>query len=120
MATRRGSPLLVGIKTNTRLATDHVPVFYSKGDDHFLFFFVVFLFCIFSFTFIRIPTMHAFTFPNRSERVTKKVGKSRRKYFCLSEVQQESEYLFDLVRFRVVKNYFEDVRREGGVSSTHS
>lgn len=32
VATRRGSPLLVGLKTNTRLATDHVPVFYSK--DH--------------------------------------------------------------------------------------
>lgn len=31
VATRRGSPLLVGLKTNTRLATDHVPVFYSKG-----------------------------------------------------------------------------------------
>lgn len=33
VATRRGSPLLVGIKTNTRLATDHVPVFYSKDAE---------------------------------------------------------------------------------------
>lgn len=31
VATRRGSPLLVGIKTKTRLATDHVPILYSKG-----------------------------------------------------------------------------------------
>lgn len=32
VTTRRGSPLLVGIKTKTRLATDHVPILYSK--DH--------------------------------------------------------------------------------------
>uniref|UniRef100_A0A1B6EB27 glutamine--fructose-6-phosphate transaminase (isomerizing) n=2 Tax=Clastoptera arizonana TaxID=38151 RepID=A0A1B6EB27_9HEMI len=32
VATRRGSPLLVGIKTKTRLATDHVPILYSKED----------------------------------------------------------------------------------------
>ncbi|XP_066949096.1 glutamine--fructose-6-phosphate aminotransferase [isomerizing] 2-like isoform X17 [Macrobrachium rosenbergii] len=32
VATRRGSPLLVGIKTKTKLATDHIPVLYSK--DH--------------------------------------------------------------------------------------
>ncbi|RXG73257.1 Glutamine--fructose-6-phosphate aminotransferase [isomerizing] 2 [Armadillidium vulgare] len=32
VATRRGSPLLVGIKTKTKLASDHIPVFYSK--DH--------------------------------------------------------------------------------------
>jgi len=30
VATRRGSPLLVGIKTKTKLNTDHIPVFYSK------------------------------------------------------------------------------------------
>ncbi|XP_066949094.1 glutamine--fructose-6-phosphate aminotransferase [isomerizing] 2-like isoform X15 [Macrobrachium rosenbergii] len=30
VATRRGSPLLVGIKTKTKLATDHIPVLYSK------------------------------------------------------------------------------------------
>lgn len=30
VATRRGSPLLVAIKTKTRLATDHVPIFYGK------------------------------------------------------------------------------------------
>ncbi|PSN50567.1 hypothetical protein C0J52_14767 [Blattella germanica] len=30
VATRRGSPLLVGIKAKTRLATDHVPILYSK------------------------------------------------------------------------------------------
>lgn len=33
VATRRGSPLLVGIKTKTRLATDHIPILYKK-DDH--------------------------------------------------------------------------------------
>jgi len=32
VATRRGSPLLVGIKTKTRLATDHVPILYSKEE----------------------------------------------------------------------------------------
>ncbi|XP_046419826.1 glutamine:fructose-6-phosphate aminotransferase 1 isoform X2 [Neodiprion pinetum] len=32
VATRRGSPLLVGIKTKTRLATDHVPILYGKDD----------------------------------------------------------------------------------------
>lgn len=32
VATRRGSPLLVGIKTKTRLATDHVPILYSKDE----------------------------------------------------------------------------------------
>lgn len=32
VATRRGSPLLVGIKTFTRLATDHVPILYGKED----------------------------------------------------------------------------------------
>ncbi|MFH4975212.1 hypothetical protein AB6A40_001921 [Gnathostoma spinigerum] len=30
IATRRGSPLLVGIKSTARLSTDHFPVFYSK------------------------------------------------------------------------------------------
>ncbi|KAK0092596.1 hypothetical protein PV326_001086 [Microctonus aethiopoides] len=30
VATRRGSPLLVGIKTKTRLITDHVPILYGK------------------------------------------------------------------------------------------
>lgn len=33
VATRRGSPLLVGIKTKTRLATDHIPILYGKGKD---------------------------------------------------------------------------------------
>ncbi|KAJ8942939.1 hypothetical protein NQ318_003825 [Aromia moschata] len=33
VATRRGSPLLVGIKTATRLATDHVPILYGKDAD---------------------------------------------------------------------------------------
>ncbi|KAG4076764.1 hypothetical protein HA402_009110 [Bradysia odoriphaga] len=33
VASRRGSPLLVAIKTKTRLATDHIPILYGK-DDH--------------------------------------------------------------------------------------
>ncbi|PNF24494.1 Glutamine--fructose-6-phosphate aminotransferase [isomerizing] 2 [Cryptotermes secundus] len=33
VATRRGSPLLVGIKAKTRLATDHVPILYSKDAE---------------------------------------------------------------------------------------
>lgn len=33
VATRRGSPLLVGIKAKARLATDHIPVLYSKARD---------------------------------------------------------------------------------------
>ncbi|KAK6633924.1 Glutamine--fructose-6-phosphate aminotransferase [isomerizing] 2 [Polyplax serrata] len=32
VATRRGSPLLVGIKAKTKLATDHIPILYGK--DH--------------------------------------------------------------------------------------
>jgi len=32
VAARRGSPLLVGIKAKTRLATDHVPILYSKDE----------------------------------------------------------------------------------------
>jgi len=32
VTTRRGSPLVVGIRTKTKLATDHIPVLYSK--DH--------------------------------------------------------------------------------------
>ncbi|XP_037955493.1 glutamine--fructose-6-phosphate aminotransferase [isomerizing] 2-like [Teleopsis dalmanni] len=30
VASRRGSPLLVGIRTKTRLATDHIPILYAK------------------------------------------------------------------------------------------
>lgn len=33
VATRRGSPLLVGIKTKTRLATDHIPILYGKDES---------------------------------------------------------------------------------------
>jgi len=33
VTTRRGSPLVVGIKTKKKLATDHIPVLYSKGKD---------------------------------------------------------------------------------------
>jgi len=33
VATRRGSPLLVAIKTKTRLATDHIPILYGKGEE---------------------------------------------------------------------------------------
>lgn len=31
VATRRGSPLLVGIKSSSKLTTDHVPILYSKA-----------------------------------------------------------------------------------------
>ncbi|BFF88911.1 glutamine--fructose-6-phosphate aminotransferase [Drosophila madeirensis] len=33
VAARRSSPLLVGIKTKTRLATDHIPILYGKDTD---------------------------------------------------------------------------------------
>ncbi|XP_030761505.1 glutamine--fructose-6-phosphate aminotransferase [isomerizing] 2-like isoform X1 [Sitophilus oryzae] len=33
VGTRRGSPLLVGIKTKTRLATDHIPILYGKDES---------------------------------------------------------------------------------------
>uniref|UniRef100_A0A1A9W729 glutamine--fructose-6-phosphate transaminase (isomerizing) n=1 Tax=Glossina brevipalpis TaxID=37001 RepID=A0A1A9W729_9MUSC len=33
VASRRGSPLLVGIKTKTRLATDHIPILYGKDNE---------------------------------------------------------------------------------------
>ena len=29
---RRGSPLVIGVKTKSKLSTDHIPVFYSKGN----------------------------------------------------------------------------------------
>ncbi|KAH8255016.1 hypothetical protein KR032_002675, partial [Drosophila birchii] len=35
VASRRSSPLLVGIKTKTRLATDHIPILYGKGKRTF-------------------------------------------------------------------------------------
>ena len=28
---RRGSPLLIGVKSRNKLSTDHIPVLYSKG-----------------------------------------------------------------------------------------
>lgn len=31
VVTRRGSPLLVAIKTKTNLATNHIPILYGKG-----------------------------------------------------------------------------------------
>ncbi|XP_052264444.1 glutamine--fructose-6-phosphate aminotransferase [isomerizing] 1-like isoform X4 [Dreissena polymorpha] len=31
VATRRGSPLVIGMKSKAKLCTDHIPVFYSKG-----------------------------------------------------------------------------------------
>ncbi|XP_027197512.1 glutamine--fructose-6-phosphate aminotransferase [isomerizing] 1-like isoform X4 [Dermatophagoides pteronyssinus] len=34
VATRRGSPLLVGIKTKTDLLSDHIPIIYSNKDTH--------------------------------------------------------------------------------------
>ncbi|XP_054168262.1 glutamine--fructose-6-phosphate aminotransferase [isomerizing] 1-like isoform X3 [Oppia nitens] len=34
VATRRGSPLLVGIKTKTNLISDHIPIIYSSKDLH--------------------------------------------------------------------------------------
>lgn len=34
VGTRRGSPLLIGVKSETKLATDHIPVMYSKEKDH--------------------------------------------------------------------------------------
>lgn len=33
VATRRGSPLLVGIKTKSQLATDHIPILYGKDES---------------------------------------------------------------------------------------
>ncbi|OTF75666.1 glucosamine-fructose-6-phosphate aminotransferase[isomerizing]2-like protein, partial [Euroglyphus maynei] len=34
VATRRGSPLLVGIKTKTNLLSNHIPIIYSNKDSH--------------------------------------------------------------------------------------
>jgi len=33
-ATRRGSPLLVGVKCESQLATNHIPIFFSKAHDN--------------------------------------------------------------------------------------
>lgn len=30
-ASRRGSPLLIGVKCESQLATNHIPIFFSKG-----------------------------------------------------------------------------------------
>ncbi|XP_017492063.1 PREDICTED: glutamine--fructose-6-phosphate aminotransferase [isomerizing] 1-like, partial [Rhagoletis zephyria] len=35
VATRRGSPLLVGIKTKNNLTTDHIPIIFSSKDNRF-------------------------------------------------------------------------------------
>ena len=32
IATRRSSPLLIGINSSSKLVTDHIPILYSKGD----------------------------------------------------------------------------------------
>ncbi|XP_060568041.1 glutamine--fructose-6-phosphate aminotransferase [isomerizing] 2-like isoform X9 [Ruditapes philippinarum] len=36
VATRRGSPLVIGVKTKSKLSTDHIPVFYSKDNRGFM------------------------------------------------------------------------------------
>lgn len=36
VASRRGSPLLVGVKTQAKLSTDHIPVLYSKDHRGFI------------------------------------------------------------------------------------
>ncbi|KAF5296044.1 hypothetical protein FQA39_LY12666 [Lamprigera yunnana] len=36
VATRRGSPLLIGIKTKSQLATDHIPILYGKGRNVYI------------------------------------------------------------------------------------
>ncbi|XP_055875558.1 glutamine--fructose-6-phosphate aminotransferase [isomerizing] 2-like isoform X3 [Biomphalaria glabrata] len=36
VATRRGSPLLIGVKSKTKLSTDHVPILFAKGHRGFL------------------------------------------------------------------------------------
>jgi len=33
---RRGSPLVIGVKSATKLATDRFPVIYSKGENWFM------------------------------------------------------------------------------------
>ncbi|XP_045211627.1 glutamine--fructose-6-phosphate aminotransferase [isomerizing] 2-like isoform X7 [Mercenaria mercenaria] len=36
VTTRRGSPLVIGVKTKSKLSTDHIPVFYSKDNRGFM------------------------------------------------------------------------------------
>lgn len=36
VVTRRGSPLLIGVKSNNKLSTDHIPVLYSKDHRGFI------------------------------------------------------------------------------------
>lgn len=31
---RRGSPLLMGVKSDHKLSTDHIPILYRSGDHH--------------------------------------------------------------------------------------
>ncbi len=37
-ATRRGSPMVIGVKCDDQLATNHVPVMFSKGKYQMLIF----------------------------------------------------------------------------------
>lgn len=46
VATRRGSPLLVGIKSASRLSTDHVTVNFSNGWFPFFYLFKCYVFCL--------------------------------------------------------------------------
>lgn len=55
VVTRRGSPLLVGIKTKEKLASDHIPVLYSKGKDMKEEWAV---FSLFIFTFLQIAVFN--------------------------------------------------------------
>lgn len=34
VSTRRGSPLVIGVKSKAKLSTDHIPILYSKGITH--------------------------------------------------------------------------------------
>ena len=41
VATRRGSPLLIGISSSSKLNTDHIPILYSSGKSIFEIFILV-------------------------------------------------------------------------------
>ncbi|XP_076346612.1 glutamine--fructose-6-phosphate aminotransferase [isomerizing] 2-like isoform X1 [Tachypleus tridentatus] len=73
VATRRGSPLLVGIKSKTHLATDYIPVMFSKDTDK------------------RTKSEHR---PRQPSTLSSNVNRSDTTQFCPLGEDKEVEYFF--------------------------
>lgn len=73
VATRRGSPLLVGIKSKTHLATDYIPVMFSKDTDK------------------RTKSEHR---PRQPSTLSSNMNRSDTTQFCPLGEDKEVEYFF--------------------------